>query len=125
MERGRQDRPVLNADYKIKGFCALSWGRGFRLNNQPDFSFSNMFAISFQTLLFATSIPTAFALLYLALLVHYELFLSPLSSYPGPFLARISSIHNLYHAFKKDIHLDIWKQHEYYGNSHLGRHPCR
>ncbi len=51
----------------------------------------------------------------LAAHVVYQLFLSPLSRYPGPFWAKLSSLHNLYHAYHKDIHRDIKKQHERYG----------
>lgn len=108
--------------YKIQYFRVTSRGLCFQ---QRTVRFNDMYEISFQYLLLAASIPTSFALLYVVLLIHYELFLSPLSSYPGPFLARITPVHNLYHAFKKDIHHDIWKQHEYYGNSHFVLPACR
>jgi glucan phosphoethanolaminetransferase (alkaline phosphatase superfamily) len=70
---------------------------------------------TFQAINFALSLSLVLAILYIVLLVHYELFLSPLSRYPGPLLARITPLHNLYHAFKKDIHLDVVKQHQTYG----------
>jgi hypothetical protein len=79
-----------------------------------------MDGITFQAINFALSLSLVLAILYILLLVHYELFLSPLSRYPGPLLARITPLHNLYHAFSKDIHLDVAKLHEIYGESNRG-----
>jgi len=78
---------------------------------------SAMDGVAFQAINNVLSLSLVLAILYVILLVHYELFLSPLSSYPGPLLARITPLHNLYHAFNKDLHLDVAKQHEIYGES--------
>ncbi|KAG6009314.1 hypothetical protein E4U43_000013, partial [Claviceps pusilla] len=48
-------------------------------------------------------------------LVVYRLFFHPLAKYPGPFLARITDSHQLYHAYKGDRHLEFWRMHERYG----------
>jgi hypothetical protein len=45
----------------------------------------------------------------------YRLLFHPLSKYPGPFLAKITDVHQLYHAWKGDRHLEFWRMHEKYG----------
>jgi hypothetical protein len=45
----------------------------------------------------------------------YNAFLHPLARYPGPWLARISSLYNLIHAYRGDLHLDILRCHKKYG----------
>lgn len=45
----------------------------------------------------------------------YFLFFHPLSSLPGPFLCRISTLPSFYHACKGDRHVWIWQNHQVYG----------
>ncbi|KEF50979.1 uncharacterized protein A1O9_12956 [Exophiala aquamarina CBS 119918] len=45
----------------------------------------------------------------------YQVFFSPLAPYPGPLLAKISPLYNVYHAWKKDIHQDLQRLHERHG----------
>ncbi|KAH8724220.1 cytochrome P450 [Phaeosphaeriaceae sp. PMI808] len=42
-------------------------------------------------------------------------FVHPLSSYPGPFLAKFTDLYAAYHGWKGDIHLDIYRCHQKYG----------
>lgn len=44
----------------------------------------------------------------------YRLTCHPLSSYPGPVLAKITNLYAAYHAWKGDIHVDMWKCHQRY-----------
>ncbi|GAP90740.1 putative cytochrome P450 family protein [Rosellinia necatrix] len=56
-------------------------------------------------------------LVYVVGLVVYRVFLHPLAKYPGPFLAKITDAHQLYHAWKGDRHLEFWRMHERYGKT--------
>ncbi|KAL7271917.1 hypothetical protein RUND412_005300 [Rhizina undulata] len=47
--------------------------------------------------------------------VVYRVYFHPLSKYPGPFLAKITSLHALYYAFRGDRHLATYKAHKKYG----------
>lgn len=46
----------------------------------------------------------------------YRLYFHPLAKYPGPFLARISNIHQTWHAYTGERALNLYQQHEKYGN---------
>lgn len=46
----------------------------------------------------------------------YRLTLHPLAKYPGPFLAKITDWYNVYHAWKGDRHLELWRIHQVYGD---------
>lgn len=52
---------------------------------------------------------------YLAVTITYNLKYHPYARYPGPFLARISPLHALVHAYRGDLHLDVTRCHERYG----------
>lgn len=45
----------------------------------------------------------------------YHLYFNPLSKYPGPFWAKISSWPSFYHAIKRDRHIWIWQCFQIYG----------
>ncbi|PQE16354.1 Benzoate 4-monooxygenase cytochrome P450 protein [Rutstroemia sp. NJR-2017a WRK4] len=47
----------------------------------------------------------------------YNLYFSPLSKYPGPFLAKISAWPNFYYASTGYRHIWIWQCHEKYGDA--------
>ncbi|KAI9150038.1 Cytochrome P450 monooxygenase lcsN [Paramyrothecium foliicola] len=46
----------------------------------------------------------------------YLAFFHPLAKYPGPFLAKFTSLYSAYHAWKGDIHLDMHRCHQRYGD---------
>jgi hypothetical protein len=46
----------------------------------------------------------------------YNVFLHPYAKYPGPFLAKFTDLYAGYHAWKGDIHLDMWRCHQQYGD---------
>ena len=52
---------------------------------------------------------------YLTISIIYNLKYHPYAKYPGPFLARISPLHSLLHAYRGDLHLDVTRCHERYG----------
>ncbi|KAJ6441493.1 carboxylesterase [Purpureocillium lavendulum] len=54
----------------------------------------------------------------------YQLFFHPLARYPGPILAKFTNLYSAYHAWKGDIHLDIYRCHLKYGD-HLRYAPNR
>ena len=54
---------------------------------------------------------------YLVVTIIYNLRYHPYAKYPGPFLARISPLHALLHAYRGDLHLDVTRCHERYGVS--------
>jgi hypothetical protein len=55
-------------------------------------------------------------LLYLSCNLIYNVYFHPYAKYPGPFLARFTDLYAGYHAWKGDIHLDMWRCHQVYGD---------
>lgn len=45
----------------------------------------------------------------------YQLWLHPLGRYPGPFFGRITPLYDLYHAYKGDKHILLYRLHQRYG----------
>lgn len=45
-------------------------------------------------------------------------FFHPLAKYPGPFLAKFTNLYSAYHAWKGDIHIDIYRCHQKYGEQY-------
>lgn len=45
----------------------------------------------------------------------YNLWFHPYASYPGPFWARVSPLHALWHAYYGDLHIDTFLCHQKYG----------
>ncbi|KAL4813665.1 cytochrome P450 [Aspergillus spinulosporus] len=56
------------------------------------------------------------AVLVLIGLSIYRLTFHPYAKYPGPFLAKLTSWYSIYHTYVGDLHTDIWKCHEKYGD---------
>jgi hypothetical protein len=46
----------------------------------------------------------------------YNVYFHPYAKYPGPFLAKFTDLYAGYHAWKGDIHLDMWRCHQVYGD---------
>ncbi|PGH20061.1 hypothetical protein AJ80_03711 [Polytolypa hystricis UAMH7299] len=53
---------------------------------------------------------------YFVCLCIYRVWLHPLAKFPGPPLAKVTNLYAAYHAWKGDLHIDMWKSHEKYGN---------
>jgi cytochrome P450 len=62
------------------------------------------------------SIVALYVVAHVSFLFTYRLYLHPLAKYPGPFLAKISSLYSAYHGYRRDIHLDVQACHEKYGD---------
>lgn len=43
------------------------------------------------------------------------MFFHPLAKHPGPALAKITDLYMLWHSYKGDRHLELWRMHEQYG----------
>ena len=59
-------------------------------------------------------LPTLLAI-YILTTAFYNLYLHPLSSHPGPLLARITKLHDVYHAYRGDKHIHLYHLHARYG----------
>ncbi|KAF9873689.1 hypothetical protein CkaCkLH20_08799 [Colletotrichum karsti] len=46
----------------------------------------------------------------------YRLYFHPYAKYPGPTLAKLTSWYSVYHTYIGDLHVDIWRCHEVYGD---------
>jgi hypothetical protein len=55
-------------------------------------------------------------LAYLICNIIYNVYFHPYAKYPGPFLAKFTDLYAGYHAWKGDIHLDMWRCHQVYGD---------
>jgi hypothetical protein len=60
-------------------------------------------------------LPTLLAI-YILTTAFYNLYLHPLSSHPGPLLARITKLHDVYHAYRGDKHIHLYHLHARYGS---------
>lgn len=49
-------------------------------------------------------------------MIWYRLTRHPLAKYPGPFLAKITTLYDTYHSYREDRHLDQLKCQQKYGN---------
>lgn len=49
-------------------------------------------------------------------IIIYRLTFHPLAKFPGPLLAKITDFYAVYHAYIGDIHLDMWRCHQAFGN---------
>lgn len=57
------------------------------------------------------------ALLYGVGIVVYNLLFHPYAKYPGPFWAKITPLYSVWHAYIGDLHIDVLRCHEKYGES--------
>ncbi|KAB8262719.1 cytochrome P450 [Aspergillus pseudonomiae] len=54
--------------------------------------------------------------IYLVVVSVYRLYLHPLAKYPGPWLAKVTSLYAAYLSYTGEIHLEMWRAHEKYGD---------
>lgn len=69
-----------------------------------------------RTFVLVTSIAVAGLFLYFICNFIYNVYFHPYAKYPGPFLAKFTDLYAGYHAWKGDIHLDMWRCHQVYGD---------
>ncbi|KAF1998926.1 cytochrome P450 [Amniculicola lignicola CBS 123094] len=72
--------------------------------------------ISSRTIVLASSAALVGLTIYLISNFIYSVYFHPYAKYPGPFLAKFTDLYAGYHAWKGDIHLDMWRCHEVYGD---------
>ncbi|ROW18107.1 hypothetical protein VPNG_00185 [Cytospora leucostoma] len=58
----------------------------------------------------------SWALCTLLLIAGYRILLHPLHNYPGPLLAKLTAWYAGFHAVKRDLHLEVTKDHRKYGS---------
>ncbi|KAH7327080.1 cytochrome P450 [Rhexocercosporidium sp. MPI-PUGE-AT-0058] len=73
-----------------------------------------MLSITFNALHWTGLLLSSTVLYFLGLII-YRLTLHPLAKYPGPFLAKITDLDNVYHVWMWDRHVNFMKCHEKYG----------
>jgi hypothetical protein len=69
-----------------------------------------------RPIILVSSILAAGFCTYLLYNIIYNVFFHPYAKYPGPLLAKVTDLYAGYHAWKGDIHLDMWRCHEIYGD---------
>ena len=82
---------------------------------------TSLFTYPLVWLFWSTIIVVLSCISYLTVIIIYNLKYHPYARYPGPFLARISPLHALLHAYRGDLHLDVTRCHERYGMSPILR----
>ncbi|OQE11748.1 hypothetical protein PENVUL_c002G08830 [Penicillium vulpinum] len=55
-------------------------------------------------------------IVHVVVLLTYRIFFHPLAKYPGPWLGKISNLYAGYHSWRGDLHVDMWRCHEKYGD---------
>ncbi|KAF5864593.1 hypothetical protein ETB97_007151 [Aspergillus alliaceus] len=78
---------------------------------------------SVPLLTYVTAVPTA-CLAYVLATCIYRVWFHPLAKYPGPLLAKVTNLYGGYYAWKGDLHIDMMRCHEKYGN-HVRYAPNR
>ncbi|KDN64424.1 hypothetical protein CSUB01_10421 [Colletotrichum sublineola] len=63
-----------------------------------------------------TTLAVGFVSLAAVALCIHRLYFHPYSKYPGPLLAKLTSWYSVYHTYIGDLHVDIWRCHEKYGD---------
>lgn len=73
------------------------------------------FAAQRSLVLFSSIVTTGLCIYFVTNFI-YNVFFHPYAKYPGPFLAKFTDLYAGYHAWKGDIHLDMWRCHLKYGD---------
>ncbi|KAL3426494.1 cytochrome p450 [Phlyctema vagabunda] len=60
-------------------------------------------------------VPFLFLSVPIVAYVVYQLYFHPLATYPGPLWAKLSGTRKAYHAWRGDLHYDMWECHQKYG----------
>ncbi|KAL4870549.1 hypothetical protein BDV12DRAFT_207590 [Aspergillus spectabilis] len=68
------------------------------------------------TLLLSLGAIPLYGLVYVLAKCFYRVTFHPYAKYPGPFLAKFTNAYAAYHSWKGDMHVDIWRCHEKYGD---------
>ncbi|KAL4883331.1 cytochrome P450 [Aspergillus karnatakaensis] len=68
------------------------------------------------TLLLGLGAIPLYGVLYIIAKCIYRVTFHPYAKYPGPFLAKFTNAYAAYHSWKGDMHVDIWRCHEKYGD---------